>query len=185
MRISLVAALALNSVIGRDGGLPWHLPADLKRFKRLTLGHPILMGRATYESIGRPLPQRRNLVLSRSGFHADGVEVFSDLDAAFAAVADVDELMVIGGARVYREALPRADRLYLSVVHGEFEGDTRFPPIDPMAWTVVSTEHVPSDPQNPWGHTWFTLDRRGQGPFSPPPRPFPAAVAVEGPPAGA
>jgi dihydrofolate reductase len=184
MRISLVAALALNGVIGRDGGLPWHLPADLKRFKRLTLGHPVIMGRATYESIGRPLPQRRNLVLSRSGFHADGVEVFSHLDGAFAAVAGVEEVMVIGGARVYREVLPRADRLYLSVVHGEFDGDTRFPDIDPLAWSVVATDHVPSDLQNRWAHTWFTLDRRGEGALNPPPRPFPAAVADGGPPAG-
>lgn len=176
MRLSMVAALALNGVIGRDGDLPWRLPADLKRFKKLTLGHPILMGRTTYESIGRPLPGRRNLVLSRKGFSADGIEVFSALDKAIDAVGAVDELMVIGGARVYEAVLPSAHRLYLSVVHGEFEGDTWFPAIEPSAWTIVSTDHVPADERNQWAHTWFTLDR-SQGPsLNPPPHPFPAAV---------
>ncbi len=185
MRVSMVAALALNGVIGRDGDLPWRLPADLKRFKKLTLGHPILMGRTTYESIGRPLPGRRNLVLSRSGFTAVGVEVFAGLEIALEAVGSVEELMVIGGARVYEAVLPAAHRLYLSVVHGEFEGDTRFPEIRPSGWSTVSTEHVPADARNHWAHTWFTLDRNEGPPVNPPPHPFPGAVAHWDPPADA
>ena len=173
----MVAALGLNGVIGRDGDLPWRLPADLKRFKKLTLGHPILMGRTTYESIGRPLPGRRNLVLSRSGFTADGVEVFTHFPAALDASQPAEELMVIGGARVYEAVLPRADRLYLSVVHGEFAGDTWFPQIHANDWTMVSTDHVPADARNQWAHTWFTLDRNTGPKFNPPPHPFPESVA--------
>ncbi len=177
MRVSMVAAVALNGVIGRGGDLPWRLPADLKRFKKLTLGHPILMGRTTYESIGRPLPGRRNIVLSRAGFTADGVEVYSSLEAALKASSAAPELMVIGGALVYEVVLPVADRLYLSVVHGDFEGDTWFPSITPSDWTMVSTDHVPADARNQWAHTWFTLDRSAGPSVNPPPTPFPGSVA--------
>ncbi len=140
-RISLIAALARNRVIGREGALPWNLPEDLRRFKALTLGHPILMGRRTWESIGRPLPGRRNVVITRqAGYTAPGAEVFHDLDAALAAVTGVPEVFVIGGGEVYAAALPIADRLHLTELHDDVEGDARFPPFDPAQWAQSSRE---------------------------------------------
>jgi dihydrofolate reductase len=143
-RISLIAALARNRVIGREGSLPWHLPEDLRRFKALTLGHPILMGRRTWESIGRPLPGRRNVVITRqAGYAAPGAEVFHDLESALAAVAGATEVFVIGGGEVYAAALPVADRLHLTELHDEVEGDALFPPFDPAGWAQTSRErHV-------------------------------------------
>lgn len=136
MLISLVVAASANRVIGRDGALPWHLPGDLKRFKELTLGKPILMGRKTWDSLPRrPLPGRDNLVISRKeapGEH-DGAHWFSSLDAAldWARAADAPELCVIGGAELFREALPLADRLHLTRIERDMEGDTLLPPIGP------------------------------------------------------
>lgn len=127
-RLSLIAALAANGVIGAGNALPWRLPEDLKRFKALTLGHPVIMGRKTFESIGRPLPGRRNIVLSRRPeYFAAGCIVAHDLESALAAAGDADELFVIGGGELYREALPLADRIYLTIVHGEAQGDVLFP----------------------------------------------------------
>lgn len=140
-RISLIAALARNRVIGRAGALPWHLPEDLRRFKALTLGHPVLMGRRTWESIGRPLPGRRNVVITRQAtFPAPGAEVFHDLRAALEAVADDPEVFVIGGGELYEAALPFADRLHLTELHAEVQGDALFPPVDWAAWTQTSRE---------------------------------------------
>ena len=134
--LALIVAYARNRVIGRDGGMPWHYREDLQHFKRVTLGHPILMGRRTYESIGRPLPGRRNLVLTRqAGYTAEGCEVFSSLDDALSAAHRADDLpFVIGGAALYRLALPRVTRLYLTEIQEEVEGDTYFPEIDELAW---------------------------------------------------
>lgn len=155
MHIAIIVAMAENGVIGRDNGLPWHLPEDLKHFRRLTLGKPVLMGRRTFESIGRPLPGRTNIVLSRqAGFRADGVLLAADLDSALAlaeaqARADgVDELMVIGGAALYAEALPRADRLYLTRVHAAVAGDARFPEPDWAQWQRLSAELCPASAVN-------------------------------------
>ena len=143
MRIALIAAVAANGVIGHDNQLPWHLPEDLKAFKRITLGKPLIMGRKTYESIGRPLPGRTNIILSRqSDWAPEGVRVAADLEQAFAiarqVLGDKDEVMVIGGEQIYRLALPFADRLYLTLVDCEVMGDTRFPDIDPALWREVS-----------------------------------------------
>ena len=150
MRVSLIVGMAENGVIGRDNTLPWHIPADLQYFKRVTLGKPIIMGRKTFESIGRPLPGRTNIVLTRqAGFAAAGVQVVATLEAAIAcarqqAAADgVDEIMVIGGAAVYAEALPRAERLYITRVHQRPEGDAHFPEPDPDEWKRVSAESGP------------------------------------------
>ncbi|HEY5790823.1 MAG TPA: dihydrofolate reductase, partial [Gammaproteobacteria bacterium] len=128
MQLALIAALDRNRLIGRDNALPWHLPADLQHFKRLTLGKPVLMGRRTWESLGRPLPGRHNIVLSRDpAFRAEGATVVGSLDAALEAAGDAAEAMVIGGAAFYATMLPRARRLYLTEVDGEFDGDAWFP----------------------------------------------------------
>lgn len=180
MRLSLIAAMSPTRVIGHDGALPWRLPAELRRFKRLTMGRPLLMGRRTYASVGRPLPGRRMVVLSRDpGFGADGVEVYGGLDEALAALADCEEVMVGGGAELYAAALPRADRLLLSVVHGAFVGDTFFPPFDAGAWGVAERVEVPADAVNAYAHTFFDLRRDPA--LSPPPLPFPAGCAAPAP----
>lgn len=141
-RLSLIAAVAANGVIGSDNALPWRLPEDLKRFKALTLGHPVIMGRRTHESIGRPLPGRRNIVVSRNAaFSAAGCETAASLEAAIAACAGTaDEIFVIGGAQIYAEALPLAERLYLTEIGAEFPGDARFPAFDRDAWRETSRE---------------------------------------------
>lgn len=140
-RISLIAALAANRVIGRQGALPWHLPEDLRRFKALTLGHPVLMGRRTWESIGRPLPGRRNIVITRQAdYRPSGAEVFPDLGSALAALAGAAEVFVIGGGELYAAALPLAHRLQLTELHQEVEGDARFPPRDPAHWAETWRE---------------------------------------------
>ncbi|MCK9564311.1 MAG: dihydrofolate reductase [Bacteroidales bacterium] len=146
MKVALIAAVAANGVIGQDNQLPWHLPEDLKAFKRITLGKPLIMGRKTFESIGRPLPGRTNIVLSRQvGWAPEGVRVAADLHQALAiarqvAAGDEDEVMVIGGEQIYRLALPLADRLYLTLVDREVPGDTRFPDTDPALWREVSRQ---------------------------------------------
>lgn len=163
--ISLVAAVADNGVIGAEGKMPWHLPADLAHFKQLTLGKPVLMGRLTWESIGRPLPGRRNLVLSRDpGWRADGADRVGSLDEALRATCEsgAGELMVIGGAEVYRQALPRAARIYMTRVHAEPWGDTLFPELDPDAWQEVSRRERLSDGRNSWDLTFVTLERMRQ-----------------------
>lgn len=144
-RICLIAAMAANRVIGRNNALPWHLPADLKRFKALTMGHPVLMGRNTYESIGKPLPGRRNLVITRNrGYGAPGCEVVHSLDEALAACGDAQDVYVIGGAELYRAALPRAHCLELTEIHAAFDGDVVFPPFAPEQWREGAREtHEP------------------------------------------
>ncbi|HEY6871240.1 MAG TPA: dihydrofolate reductase [Geobacteraceae bacterium] len=128
--ISLIAAMAENRVIGREGAIPWDLPEDRRRFRELTWGHPVIMGRRTFESIGRPLPGRRNIVITRQeGYRAPGCIVVHDLASALEAAGDADEVFICGGGELYREALPFASRIYLTVVHGEFDGDVLFPEI--------------------------------------------------------
>ncbi len=173
--LTLVAALSLDGVIGRDGDLPWRLPDDLKRFKRLTMGCPMIMGRRTWDSIGRPLPGRRTLVLSRRpAFEAPGAEVFPDLDAALAAVADAPEVIIAGGETVYARALPAADRLCLTVVHVHVDGDACFPAFDAATWGVKARSDHPADARHAHAHTYFDLRRDAALPR--PPLPFPAGV---------
>ncbi|NGP54079.1 dihydrofolate reductase [Thioalkalivibrio sp. XN8] len=160
--ITLVVAVAENGVIGARGGMPWHLPADLHHFKQLTYGKPVLMGRLTWDSIGKPLPGRRNLVLtSDPEWQAEGAERVASLDEAVArAEADgAAELMVIGGAAVYRLALPRARRIYLTRIHAEPDGDTHFPEIDDEAWEQVACRERPADERNPHDLSFVTLER--------------------------
>ncbi len=164
--VVLVAAAAENNVIGRDGGLPWRLPDDLAHFKRLTMGHAIIMGRATYDETGRPLPGRTNIVLtSREGWRPEGVEIARSLDDAF-AIADAAhpgmDRMVIGGGQIYRLALPRATRIELTRVHAEIDGDTTFPELDD-GWVQTARSHHPADDRHAHAFTFLTLVRRPRG----------------------
>jgi len=139
--VVLIAALAANRVIGAGNRLPWHLPEDLKRFKRLTMGAPVIMGRKTRESIGKALPGRRNIVVTRqAGARWEGCDVASSLDAALALAADAPEAFVIGGAELYRLALPRADRMYLTLLDAAYPGDALFPEFDPAEWRETARE---------------------------------------------
>ena len=162
-RVSLVVAAAENGVIGRDGEMPWHLPADLAHFKRLTLGKPVLMGRRTHESIGRPLPGRLNLVLSRDPqYDPEGCRRVGSLDEAIALAAaeGAAEIMIIGGGGVYREALETADRIYLTRVQCAPVGDTFFPDPDPAEWREIRRQERPADDRNPFALTFLELVRR-------------------------
>lgn len=159
MRISLIVAMGENRVIGADNRMPWHLPADLKRFRQITMGKPMLMGRKTYESIGRPLPGRKNIILtSNPDYHAPGCVVVHSLEQAFQA-ADAEELMVIGGSALYRECLPVAERLYLTQIHREFAGDTFFPEFDRAAWREVAREAIEADPDSGLSYSFLVLER--------------------------
>jgi len=151
MKVALIVAVSENNVIGRDNQLPWHLPEDLQYFKSVTMGKPILMGRKTYDSIGRPLPGRANIVITRDpNWTAEGVIVVNSLEDAMAEGAQAcnatesDEIMVIGGAQIYRDCLPIADKLYLTKVDAEIEGDAFFPEIDNNQWQKTS-EKTPND----------------------------------------
>lgn len=162
--LELVVAVSENDVIGRRGGLPWHLPADLRHFKSLTLGKPILMGRRTYESIGKALPGRVNIVLSRSaGFAPSDCVVVDTLDAARGAARPRRELMVIGGADVYRRCLPEACRIHLTLVHTRIEdGDTEFAGWRGGEWRETWREHHDADDKNSYAYSFVTLERIGQ-----------------------
>ena len=147
--ISLIVAASTNNVIGVGGALPWHLSDDLKRFKALTMGKPIVMGRKTYESIGRPLPGRQNIVITtQDAFAADGCDVVSSPDAAISAAGDAEEIMVIGGGEIYSLFLPATDRIYLTRVDVELEGDAFLAPLDPSIWNETSREEGAADEAN-------------------------------------
>ncbi len=160
-RIALIAAVARNGVIGRDGDMPWRISADLKYFKSTTMGKPIIMGRKTFESIGKALPGRPNIVVTRrASFAADDVEVAGGLDQALAVAAayDSEEVMVIGGGQIYTTALPLAERLYLTEVHMEADGDVVFPAIDRARWREVSRDDHAAEGDTP-AFSFVTLDR--------------------------
>jgi dihydrofolate reductase len=167
MICSVVVAVSENGVIGRDNQLPWRLPSDLGHFKRLTTGHTVVMGRKTYESIGKPLPHRRNIVVSRNAeFQAMGIEVVSSLGDALKACIGEAEVFVIGGASIYGEALAMevVDRIYLTIVHADVEGDTRFEIPDGKHWRVTHSEYHPSDDRNAYAHTFLTKVRQREAP---------------------
>ncbi len=159
-RISLIVAMATNRVIGSDNQMPWHLPADFAYFKRITLGHPIVMGRKTFESIGKILPGRRNIIVSRNpDFQVDGAEVMPSLDEAFSSCQDNEEVFVIGGAALYTVALPHADRLYITEVDVKSEGETLFPVIDMRGWRETARQRVEPDAKNAYAMQFVVLDR--------------------------
>jgi dihydrofolate reductase len=152
--------MAENRVIGVDNSLPWRLPADLRHFRRLTTGHHVIMGRRNYESIGKPLPDRTNIVVTRNpSYRAPGCLVMHSLEAALASAQNDPEIFVIGGADIYRQALDRADRLYLTLVHAQVQGDTYFPPIDERQWREISRERHELDEKNPHACTFLVYDR--------------------------
>lgn len=159
MLVSLVVAVSTNNAIGQNNRLLWHLPADLKHFKTLTTGHTVFMGRKTYESIGKPLPNRRNIVISKSLKEIKGCEVSRSLEEALLLPGKNEEVMVIGGAAIYNLALPIAYRIYLTRVHQEFEADTFFPETDPKQWQETQREDFSADEKNPFSYSYITLNR--------------------------
>lgn len=157
--ISLIVAASENGVIGRDGQLPWRLSDDLRHFKSITMGKPIVMGRKTWESIGKPLPGRRNIVISRQpGFVAAGCEVFSSVDDAVVATGDVDEIMVIGGSEIYALFLPVAQRVYLTRVHADVDGDATLPSLGDE-WRLVNDERRTADERNEFDYSFRVYER--------------------------
>lgn len=159
-RISLIVAMDENGLIGRDNDLPWRLSSDLQHFKRVTMGKPMIMGRKCYESIGKPLPGRRNIVLTRdAGWRAEGVEVVCSLDEALRSTQDADEVMIVGGAQIYSLALPQVQRIHLTRVHARLEGDTWFPDLVDEEWQERSRESHPADERNEYPHSFMVLER--------------------------
>ena len=160
MRIALIAAMAENHVIGRNNQLPWRIPADLKHFKVLTMGKPIIMGRKTYESIGRPLPGRVNIVLTGDvTYRAEGCEVVHSIAQALQVAGAVEEAMIVGGSDLYRQTIGDADRLYLTLVKAEVEGDAWFPKIDSRQWREIKREAHRADNSNQYDYAFVVLER--------------------------
>ena len=159
MKISMVAAMAKARIIGKDNAMPWHLPADFAWFKKVTMGKPVVMGRKTFESIGRPLPGRHNIVISRNAaYQAEGITVVSDFESAKQAAGNVEELMVIGGGSIYAACLEGADRLYLTFIDLEVEGDTQFPDWG-KGWQEVHSESYAADEKNAHDMRFVILER--------------------------
>lgn len=159
-RLSLIVAMAKNRIIGADGKIPWHLPRELQLFKRVTMGHHMVMGRKTYESIGRLLPGRTTVIVTRQQDYAvPGAVIAHSLEDALARCAGDPEIFVIGGGELYRAAMPRADRIYLTVVDAEPAGDTRMPELDPAQWTLVSTEQFGRDERHAHDYRFEIHDR--------------------------
>ena len=163
MQISLIAAMGENRVIGAGNAIPWHLPADFKHFKELTTGHPVIMGRKTFESIGRPLPGRANIVITRDeSYRRDGITVVSSPEAALSAAATAegaDEVFIIGGAEIYKIFLHQANRIYLTKIESEFEGDAFFPELNAEEWSLVSHEEHSADEKNAFSFVFQTYER--------------------------
>tara|TARA_Y100001935_G_C17228660_1_gene469165 strand:+ start:172 stop:642 length:471 start_codon:yes stop_codon:yes gene_type:complete len=154
--ISLIAAVSENNVIGNKGALPWHLPRDFAFFKETTVEHTVVMGRKTFESIGRPLPNRKNIILTRQDVSFDGCTVVHSIDE----IPQEEDVFVIGGAEIYNQFLPLAKRLYITVVHTTLEGDTYFPAIDPATWKCVSSQRHEKDEKNEFDITFTLYERR-------------------------
>ena len=162
MRLSLIWAMTRNRVIGRNNALPWRLPDEMRHFMRTTLGHAVIMGRRNFEAMGKPLPKRTNIVLSRDpSFGANGAIVVRTLEEAIELACDAgdDEAMVVGGAEIYALALPKADRLYFTLLHTELDGDAFFPPFDETQWHEVRREEHAADERHPYAYTIRVLDR--------------------------
>jgi dihydrofolate reductase len=159
MIVSQIAAMSENHVIGNDNKLLWHLPNDLKHFKNTTSGHTVIMGRKTFDSVGKPLPKRRNIVITRQPITIEGCEVVDSVEAALALCKDEDEVFIVGGGEIYKLALPLTDRIYLTIIHKAFEGDSHFPEIDEKMWKVASREDHQPDDKNPLPYSFITYER--------------------------
>jgi dihydrofolate reductase len=164
MKITLIVAMTTNRVIGLNNRMPWHLPADLKRFRKITMGYPILMGRKTFESIGKPLPGRTNIIISKNpDYRQAGCLVFNDIPTAIhAGCRFAEEIFVIGGSDLYQATLPLAGTLYLTEINKDFPGDTFFPEIDPGDWTEQEREDIPDDPAAEFDYSFLKWVRRGK-----------------------
>lgn len=156
--LSIIVAADRNNVIGKDNALIWHLPNDLKFFKQKTTGHAIIMGRKTYESVGKPLPNRRNIIITRNAtYKAEGCEVVPSLEAAIALCNPDDESFIVGGEEIYRQALPLVDRVYLTRIHHDFEGDRHFPELNDD-WNLVERKEAEPDEKNAYAHSFMTYE---------------------------
>lgn len=160
MKINIVVAIASNNAIGKENKLLWHLPNDLKHFKEVTSGRSIIMGRKTFDSIGRPLPKRRNIIITRQSIEIPGCEVVSSLTEAIELCKSEDEVFIGGGAQIYEQALPITQKIYLTIVHQAFEADTFFPQLDPSVWSETAREDHEADDRNPIPYSFITLERR-------------------------
>ena len=160
MKISIIVAMDRNHVIGSEGDLPWHISSDLQNFKKITMGKPIIMGRKTHESIGRPLPGRENIILTRDkDYQAEGCTVLNSLDEVIEHCKDIDEIMITGGSEIYQLALDKASKLYLTEVHTEIDGDTHFPEFDKGDWEEISRENFKADEKNDFDYSFVVLKR--------------------------
>ncbi|WP_276090666.1 dihydrofolate reductase [Pedobacter sp. JY14-1] len=160
MRVAAIVAMAENRAIGKDNELLWHLPEDLKHFKTMTRGHAIIMGRKTFDSLGKPLPHRRNIVITRNKhLELPGAEVVGSVDEALALCAGEEEVFIVGGAAIYKLALPRTDCIYLTTVHASYEGDAYFPELEPSEWKETTSERHEADERHNVAFTFSTLER--------------------------
>lgn len=159
MIVTQVVAISENHVIGKDNKLLWHLPNDLKHFKDITTGHTIIMGRKTYESVGKPLPRRRNIIITRQAINIEGCEVVNSIEAALALCKDEPEVFIVGGAEIYRQSLHLTDRIYLTIIHRKFDGDSFFPELDKQEWKEALREDHQPDEKNMLPYSFITLER--------------------------
>jgi dihydrofolate reductase len=159
MITSIIVAIAKNNAIGKDNKLLWYLPNDLKHFKDVTTGHTVIMGRKTYESVGKPLPKRRNIVVTRQAISIEGCEVVPSIEAALALCADEEEVFIVGGAEIYRQSVPLTDRIYLTKVDQDFDGDTFFPELNAAEWKETERENFEPDDKNKLKYSFITLER--------------------------
>jgi len=159
MTISIIVAISQNHAIGKDNKLLWHLPNDLKHFKTKTSGHTVIMGRKTYDSVGKPLPNRRNIVITRQQLDIPGCEVVNSLNDALALCKTDEEIFIVGGAEIYRQAMSITNKIYLTIVHQNFDGDTYFPEIEENIWAETEREDFQPDEKNKLAHSFITLER--------------------------
>jgi dihydrofolate reductase len=160
MTISIIVAIADNYAIGKNNQLLWHMPNDLKHFREITSGRTIIMGRKTFESVGKPLPKRRNIVVTRQDMDIPGCEVVRSIDEGLALCSGEDEVFIGGGAEIYKQAMDKTDRIYLTIIHKTFDADTFFPEIDYSQWNEVSREYFEPDDKNPLPYSFIQLNRR-------------------------
>ena len=160
MTTSIIVAIARNHAIGKNNKLLWHLPNDLKHFKDVTTGHTVIMGRKTYDSVGKPLPNRRNIIITRKDIKIEGCEVVKSIEDAFALCAGEEEVFIVGGAEIYRQSIHLTDRIYLTIVHQQFDADSFFPEIDYKEWNETAREDYQPDEKNKLPYSFITLERR-------------------------
>ena len=159
MIVTIVVAISENYAIGKNNQLLWHMPADLRHFKNITTGHTVIMGRKTYDSVGKPLPNRRNIIITRQDIEIEGCEVVKSVEDALALCANDEEVFIVGGAEIYKLAMNKTDRIYLTIIHHSFDADTLFPEIDYLEWRETAREDHQPDEKNKFPYSFITLDR--------------------------